>query len=61
LNDFEPVALLANNHSLIVSKTAVPSKDLTELIGWIKVNEGKAVGRDRRCVAQAYTLQGVFF
>ena len=29
LNDFEPVALLANNHSLIVSKTAVPSKDLT--------------------------------
>src|SRR5215510_10436298 len=41
LNDFEPVALLANNHSLIVSKTAVPSKDLAELIGWIKANEGK--------------------
>jgi tripartite-type tricarboxylate transporter receptor subunit TctC len=41
LNDFEPVALLANNHSVIVSKTAVPSKDLKELIGWIKANQDK--------------------
>jgi tripartite-type tricarboxylate transporter receptor subunit TctC len=41
LNDFEPVALLANNHSVIVSKNAVPSRNLIELIGWIKANEGK--------------------
>ena len=41
LNDFEPVALLANNHSVIVSKTAVPSKDLKELIGWMKANQDK--------------------
>jgi tripartite-type tricarboxylate transporter receptor subunit TctC len=41
MDDFEPVALLANNHSVIVSRPAVPAKNLTELIGWIKANEGK--------------------
>jgi tripartite-type tricarboxylate transporter receptor subunit TctC len=60
LNDFEPVALLANNHSLIVSKTAVPSKDLTELIGWIKANEGK-VSAGTGGVGTSLHIAGVFF
>jgi tripartite-type tricarboxylate transporter receptor subunit TctC len=60
LNDFEPVALLANNHSLIVSKTAVPSKDLTELIGWIKANEGKVLAGTGGAGTSLH-VAGVFF
>src|SRR3984957_17452833 len=41
LNDFEPVALIATNPEFIVSNTAVPAKDLRELIAWLKPNPGK--------------------
>jgi tripartite-type tricarboxylate transporter receptor subunit TctC len=39
--DFEPVALLPAYPMLIVSKNAVPAKDLKELIAWIKNNASK--------------------
>jgi tripartite-type tricarboxylate transporter receptor subunit TctC len=39
--DFEPVALLPAYPMLIVSKNAVPAKDLKELIAWIKADAGK--------------------
>jgi len=39
--DFEPVVLLPAYPMLIVSKNAVPAKDLKELIAWIKANAGK--------------------
>ena len=42
LKDLEPVALVATNPQIIVSKNAVPAKDLKELIGWVKANEDKA-------------------
>jgi len=42
INDLEPVALLGSNPMLIVSKNAVPAKNLTELIAWLKENQGKA-------------------
>jgi tripartite-type tricarboxylate transporter receptor subunit TctC len=42
IEDFEPVALLGSNPMVIVSKNAVPAKDLTELIGWLKANQEKA-------------------
>jgi tripartite-type tricarboxylate transporter receptor subunit TctC len=60
LNDFEPVALLANNHSVIVSKTAVPSKNLSELIGWIKANEDK-VSAGTAGAGTSLHVAGVFF
>jgi tripartite-type tricarboxylate transporter receptor subunit TctC len=41
LKDFEPVALIATNPEFIVSNTAVPAKDLRELIQWLKPNPGK--------------------
>ena len=41
LKDFEPVALLATNPEVIVTNTAVPAKDLAELIAWLKPNQGK--------------------
>ena len=42
IEDFEPVALLGSNPMVIVSKNAVPAKDLKELIGWLKANQEKA-------------------
>jgi tripartite-type tricarboxylate transporter receptor subunit TctC len=43
LNDFAPIALIATAPHLIVSKNAVPAKDLRELIAWLKTNPGKAL------------------
>ena len=45
LKDLDPVALLAGNPQLIVTKTEVPAKDLKELIAWVKANQGKISGR----------------
>jgi tripartite-type tricarboxylate transporter receptor subunit TctC len=39
--DLQPVALIANNPSVIVSKTAAPAGDLRELIVWMKGNPDK--------------------
>jgi tripartite-type tricarboxylate transporter receptor subunit TctC len=41
VKDFEPVGLIATNPEVIVSNTAVPAKDLRELIAWLKPNQGK--------------------
>src|SRR5215475_5826764 len=42
LRDLEPVALLATNPQLIISKNAVPASDLKELVAWLKSNPDKA-------------------
>jgi tripartite-type tricarboxylate transporter receptor subunit TctC len=36
IDDLEPVVLLPSNPMIIVSKTAVPAKSLTELLIWLK-------------------------
>jgi len=41
VNDLEPVAMVSSNPMMIVSKNAVPAKNLKELIAWIKANDGK--------------------
>ena len=41
LNDFEPIALVASNPMMVVSKNDVPAKNLRELIEWLKANPGK--------------------
>ena len=41
LNDFAPVALIASNPQLIISKVAVPARDLKEVIAWINANPGR--------------------
>lgn len=40
LTDFEPVAMIASNPQVIVSKNAVPARNLKELIAWISANQG---------------------
>ena len=42
LKDFEPIAQIATNSLLILSKNAVPAKNLKELIAWMKANPGRA-------------------
>ncbi len=44
VNDFAPIALIANSPHLIVSKNTVPANDLRELIAWLKASSGKALG-----------------
>jgi tripartite-type tricarboxylate transporter receptor subunit TctC len=43
VKDFEPVALLISGPILIVTKNAIPAKNLKELIPWLKANHEKIV------------------
>jgi tripartite-type tricarboxylate transporter receptor subunit TctC len=42
VNDLEPIALLPSNTSVIVTKGAVPARDLKELVAWLKANPDQA-------------------
>jgi tripartite-type tricarboxylate transporter receptor subunit TctC len=42
LSDFAPIALVATNPQFIVSKSAVPARDLRELIAWLKASPDTA-------------------
>src|SRR5262249_32790596 len=41
LKDFEPIALVASNPQVIVTKYDMPAKDLKELIAWLKANPAR--------------------
>jgi tripartite-type tricarboxylate transporter receptor subunit TctC len=41
LKDLGPVALVASNPQIVVSKNAAPAKDLKELLAWEKANQDK--------------------
>ena len=60
LKDFEPVAMIATNPQLIVTKTSVPATNLTELIAWVKANQEKlSVGTAG--VGSASHVGGIYF
>jgi tripartite-type tricarboxylate transporter receptor subunit TctC len=42
LNDFGPIALLASTPQVILSKIALPARNLTELIAWLRANPDRA-------------------
>ena len=42
INDFEPIALLANTPQIIIARKDFPAKDAKELLAWLKANPGKA-------------------
>jgi tripartite-type tricarboxylate transporter receptor subunit TctC len=42
LKDLEPIALLASEPLLVVTRKEMPVADLKELIAWLKANPGKA-------------------
>lgn len=60
LSDFEPIALLASNPQLIVSKNALPATDLSELIAWLKGNPDKASQGTAGAGSPAH-VSGAFF
>jgi tripartite-type tricarboxylate transporter receptor subunit TctC len=60
INDLEPVALVASNPMMIVSKNDVPAKNLKELIAWIKANEGKVTAGTAGVGSGAH-FSGIFF
>jgi tripartite-type tricarboxylate transporter receptor subunit TctC len=60
LKDFAPVALLPSNPQLILSKNAVPAKDLKGLIAWLKANPDKA-SAGTAGVGGVSHVAGVFF
>ena len=60
LGDLEPVALLASNPSVVVSKKGVPAKDLKELIAWVKANQDKVLAGTSG-VGSATHLGGILF
>jgi tripartite-type tricarboxylate transporter receptor subunit TctC len=41
LQDFQPVAVVATNPEVILSRLDVPARDLQELVAWVKANPGK--------------------
>ena len=60
LNDFQPISLVANNPQLVVSKNAVPAKDMKELITWIKQN-GDHITQGTAGAGSASHIAGLYF
>ena len=60
VNDFEPVAMIASNPQLIVTRKDVPARDLKELVVWVKANQDKlSVGTAGHGAASH--VSGVYF
>jgi len=60
LKDFAPVAMIATNPQLIVTKASVPASNLTELIAWVKANQEK-VSVGTAGVGSASHVGGIYF
>jgi tripartite-type tricarboxylate transporter receptor subunit TctC len=60
LRDFDPVALLPSNPMIVVSKNAVPAKDLGGFVNWIKANDGK-LSAGTAGAGSATHVAGVYF
>ncbi|MDB5947850.1 MAG: hypothetical protein JWQ33_2876, partial [Ramlibacter sp.] len=41
VNDFDPVAMIATNPEVIMSRNGAPARNLQELVEWVKANPGK--------------------
>jgi len=60
LKDLEPVAKIASNPMMVVSKNGIPAKNLKELIAWLKANDGK-VTAGTAGVGSGSHFSGVYF
>jgi tripartite-type tricarboxylate transporter receptor subunit TctC len=60
INDFEPIALVADSPLLILAKKAIPAKDLNELIAWLRANPDKASQGNTGPGSPAH-VAGIFF
>lgn len=60
LKDLEPVATIASNPMMIVSKNDIPAKNLSELIAWIRAHDGKVTAGTAGVGSGAH-FSGVYF
>lgn len=60
LTDFEPVAMIATNPQVIISKSAVPASNLKELMVWIGANQDKLL-MGTGGVGGASHMAGIYF
>ena len=60
LTDLDPIAMIATNPQLVVSKPSVPAKNLKELIPWIKANKDKILFGTGGVGASSH-IAGVYF
>ena len=60
LTDLDPVAMIASNPQVIVSKLAVPAKNLKELIAWSRSNQDKLLVGTGGIAASAH-MGGIYF
>ena len=60
VKDLEPVAKIASNPMMVVSKNGIPAKNLKELIAWLKANDGK-VTAGTAGVGSGSHFSGVYF
>jgi tripartite-type tricarboxylate transporter receptor subunit TctC len=60
VKDFEPIALVATNPSLIVARTTMPGDKLSDLIAWLRANPGKA-SQGTAGVGSPAHVSGAFF
>ena len=60
LKDFEPIAMIATNPQLIVSRNSLPAANLKELTAWLKANSAKAT-MGTAGVGSASHVGGLYF
>jgi tripartite-type tricarboxylate transporter receptor subunit TctC len=60
ISDLEPIGLIGGNPQMVVSKNAVPARDLKELIAWIKANQD-AVTIGTAGVGSGSHFSGLYF
>jgi tripartite-type tricarboxylate transporter receptor subunit TctC len=60
LTDLQPVAMIATNPQVIISKSAVPAKNLKELLAWIRANEDKLLVGSGGVAASSH-MGGIYF
>ena len=59
IRDFEPIAQLPANPMLVVSRTTLPAKNLTELVAWIKASPSATIATAG--VGSGSHISGVYF
>jgi tripartite-type tricarboxylate transporter receptor subunit TctC len=60
VKDFEPVATIATNPMMVVSKNDIPAKNLSELIAWLRAHDGKVTAGTAGVGSGAH-FSGVYF
>jgi tripartite-type tricarboxylate transporter receptor subunit TctC len=60
VKDLEPVATIASNPMMVVSRNDIPAKNLSELIAWIRAHDGKVTAGTAGVGSGAH-FSGVYF